>query len=91
MSHEIPSAGPSAVRAGNTTAAFGFSKERRVVSRIARSQEPKDRRRKQERELENPHGAIRLKAVAAALEHRRRRDNSSRQKNKSPKKGPGKG
>ena len=54
------------------------------MSRIARSQEPKEKRRKRERELENPHGAIRLKAVAGALEHRRRRDDSSRQKNKSP-------
>ena len=74
--------------AGNSTARFGFFKKRCVVSRIARSQEPKEKRRKRERELENPHGAIRLKAVAAALEHRRRRDNSSRQKNKSPKERP---
>ena len=60
------------------------------MSRIARSQEPKEKRRKRERELENPHGAIRLKAVAGALEHRRRRDKSSRQTNKSPKVKPGK-
>ena len=60
------------------------------MSRIARSQEPKEKRRKRERELENPHGAIRLKAVAGALEHRRRRDNSSRQTNKAPKEKPGK-
>ena len=69
---------------------FRVSKERCVVSRIVRSQEPKEKRRKRERELENPHGAIRLKAVAGALEHRRRRDNSSRQTNKAPKEKPGK-
>ena len=60
------------------------------MSRLAKSQEPNEKRRKRERELENPHGAIRLKAVAGALEHHHRRDKSSRQTIKLAKEKPGK-
>lgn len=38
-----------------------------------KSKEPKQKRYKRERELENLYGAIRIGAVAGALEHRRKR------------------
>ena len=83
------SVGSIRVSGEHNCAFWVFQKEVRDVPH-SKIPEPKEKRRKRERELENPHGAIRLKAVASALEHRRKRDNSSRQKNKSPKERPGK-
>jgi hypothetical protein len=48
-----------------------FDKGYLTVARSAKSKEPKQKRQKHERKLENLYAPIRISAVAGALEHRR--------------------
>jgi hypothetical protein len=48
-----------------------------------KSKEPKQKRQKRERDLENLYGAIRIGAVAGALEHRRKPNGPAKQKRRA--------
>jgi hypothetical protein len=55
------------------------------VAGSSKSKDLKKKRQKSERDLESHYGAVRISAVAGALEHHGKRDTSSRQTTRSSK------